>query len=82
MSIPQPPAPPQAAKLLYSVKDAAAALSYSERRVYDWIASGTLPALRIGTGEYRITRRDLDRLVSRLEAEARLRQRRRLEAGR
>jgi excisionase family DNA binding protein len=70
--------PPQPERLLYTVPEAARLLSYSERRVYEWIADGTLPAVRLSeVSGYRLPATALRRLVSRLEYEARARAARR-----
>jgi len=47
-----------------TVKDAAAALKFSERTLYRWITSGDLPVRRLGRS-IRIDRGELDRFLAR-----------------
>lgn len=49
---------------LMTVKDAAAALKFSERTLYRWITSGDLPVRRLGRS-IRIDRGELDRFLAR-----------------
>jgi|GEM_PF-2774114 len=67
VSIPAPP--PEA--LLYTAVGIASMLRISRSRIYELMASGDLPRLRI-KGSTRISRRSIDGYIDRLMAEAQM----------
>lgn len=55
-------------KLLFTVREAAECLSLSRSKVYELIASGALPSVRVG-GARRITAKQLHNYVASLTGE-------------
>jgi PAS domain S-box-containing protein/excisionase family DNA binding protein len=62
----RPPSDDAAPRDYYSIAEAAALLGVSRVTIWRWIATGRLPAARLGHRTVRVTRADLDRAMVRI----------------
>jgi excisionase family DNA binding protein len=67
--------PPDVDDEFLTVAEVAAILKLNQQTIRNWIAQGSLPALRVGGRRVRVLRRDLDQLLADAEEPSRVEER-------